>query len=310
MASEGQPAVEIDRTRWRTAFLAGLLLLLLGGWMFPTSSFEWRAHLIRLKLRGLLPRAAWSGLLFLPQPEQRLRQAWDVSTRFVKEKARGEEPCPVLWETQAGDFWGRENDFSELGIVFDEQFILHIYEQGPVAIQSGDVVFDGGSHLGAFTRFALMRGAGLVVAFEPDPINIACYKRTFQQEMEAGRVVLVEAALWEAPGTLDFTTAHRSGSGTVHPAGESPPHHLVPATTIDETVARLRLDRLDFIKMDIEGSERHALRGGRESISRFAPRMAICVYHLPDDPVVIPEEVRAARPPYQMAISKGVAYFH
>ena len=295
--------------RWRTVLLAGILLILLGGWASTTPAVEWRRNLISLKLRGLLPRAAWSDLLFRSKPQEQLRQAWDVTARMVKEKSRGAEPCPVLWETSAGDFWGRESDFSALGIVFEEQFIRDVYEQGPVGVRPGDVVFDVGSHLGAFTRLALMHGASHVVAFEPDSVNIACYKRTFQQEIAAGRVTLVEAALWEAPGTLDFITGHHSGAGQVHPQGEHPAH-LVPATTIDETVARLQLDRLDFIKMDIEGSERYALRGGRESIARFAPQMAICIYHRKDDPEVVPQEVRNARPAYEVATSDGIAYFH
>jgi len=53
-------------------------------------------------------------------------------------------------------------------------------------------------------------------------------------------------------------------------------------------VQELGLSKVDFIKMDIEGSERRALLGARQTIQRYHPRMAICVYHLPDDPVVIP----------------------
>ena len=76
--------------------------------------------------------------------------------------------------------------------------------------------------------------------------------------------------------------------------------HLVPATTIDETVARLSLDRLDFIKMDIG----YALRGGRESLARFGPRMAICIYHRQDDRVAVPQEVLAAQPACRVVTSR------
>ena len=287
----------------------GLLGLVTAVWMASWPSVQWRTHLISLKIRGSLSRLSWSELLLQSNPQQRLSEIpWDPPYPFYV-KQRGEEPCPALWETAMGAFWGRESDRVVLGTVVGEQHFQKIYEHGPVAIRRGDVVFDVGSHLGAFTRFALERGAGLLVAFEPDPTNIACYKRTFQQEIAAGRVILVEAALWEAPGTLDFTTGQHSGGGSVLPAAGNPTH-LVPATTIDETVARLKLDRLDFIKMDIEGSERHALRGGRQSISRFSPRMAICIYHRPDDRVAVPQEVLAARSAYQMATTQQVAFFH
>jgi FkbM family methyltransferase len=297
--------------RRRLTLLVSLLVLLLAVWGASTPSFQWRTQLVVLKLRGGLRLAGWTDLLFGPNPQGRLWREWKIADAMIQEKSHGgEEPCPVLWETPMGEFWGRESDVYPLGVVVEEQFFRKIYEKGPVRIRTGDVVFDAGSHLGAFTRFALQHGAGLVVAFEPEAINLACYKRTFQQELAAGRIILVEEALWEEPGTLDFTTGQHSGAGSVHPSEGKPDAQLVPATTIDETVARLGLDRLDFIKMDIEGSERHALRGGRQSLARFSPKLAICIYHRPDDREAVPQEVQAALSSYQMETSDQVAYFH
>ena len=296
--------------RHRLKLLGSCLVLLIAGWTVSTPGFQWRAQLISLKARGLRPDDLWTDLLLRASPQERLRLKWNVTDPIVTEKMIGDKPCPVLWETPMGDFWGQEDDIYPLNIVIEEQYVRKIYEKGAVAIHPGDVVFDTGSHLGAFTRFALQHGAGLVVAFDPNPVNNVCYKRTFEQEIEDGKVILVEAAVWEAPGTLDFTTGLHSGAGQVHPAEGSADAQLVTATTIDETVARLHLDRVDFIKMDIEGSERHALRGGRESIARFNPRMAICIYHRPDDPEVIPREVLAARSTYQMENIAEVMYFH
>ena len=42
---------------------------------------------------------------------------------------------------------------------------------------------------------------------------------------------------------------------------------------LDEIVEQLELRRVDFIKVDIEGSERRALRGASRTIARFKPRM-------------------------------------
>jgi hypothetical protein len=78
------------------------------------------------------------------------------------------------------------------------------------------------------------------------------------------------------------------------------PSVQVPLTTIDKLVSELKLPRVDFIKMDIEGAEVPALSGARDTIARFKPRLAIATEHKPDDEYTIPTAVRHIRPDYQM----------
>ena len=171
------------------------------------------------------------------------------------------------------------------------------------------MVFDLGGHLGMFTRTALNRGAGKVVVFEPEPTNIDCFKKTFEEELADGKVVLVEAAAWSSVTTLTFTQEkgeHQSARARVSRSGEME----VPATTVDATVEQLGLQRLDFIKMDIEGSENHALRGAADVIQRFRPQMALCIYHGPDDAETIPRTVMEIRSDYEQMKLLQHAYFY
>ena len=85
----------------------------------------------------------------------------------------------------------------------------------------------------------------------------------------------------------------------------------VRAVTLDDMIDELKLDRVDFIKMDIEGAERHALAGARRLLSAYKPRLAICIYHAADDPEVVPRVVREANDNYQTFRRGGFqAYFH
>ena len=68
----------------------------------------------------------------------------------------------------------------------------------------------------------------------------------------------------------------------------------VPLTTIDKIVNELGLERVDFIKMDIEGAEVAALTGARETLRRFRPRLAIAVYHREGDLVGVEQAVLQA----------------
>jgi hypothetical protein len=79
---------------------------------------------------------------------------------------------------------------------------------------------------------------------------------------------------------------------------KDPGDAVVSTKSIDDLAAEERLDRVDFIKMDIEGAELEALAGARDVIQRYQPRLAISVYHRPADMTAIPEYIQSLGVPY------------
>jgi len=59
-------------------------------------------------------------------------------------------------------------------------------------------------------------------------------------------------------------------------------------------------DEITFIKMDIEGAEENAIEGSKDLIEKYHPKLAICVYHHPNDFWKIPEQVLAIRNDYKI----------
>jgi hypothetical protein len=67
-----------------------------------------------------------------------------------------------------------------------------------------------------------------------------------------------------------------------------------------ETLDSLPIETPTFIKMDIEGSEKAALEGARKLIARDKPKMAICVYHKPNDLWELPLYIKELAPEYKI----------
>jgi FkbM family methyltransferase len=206
-----------------------------------------------------------------------------------------------LWDTPHGKYWIPEGSDYVLPYNLAEQE-RKIYGVGDQDVRAGDIVLDCGANVGVYTRLALNNGAKLVVAIEPAPENIECLRRNFKPEIAAGRVILYEKGVWDKEDMLVMRVDPRNSAADsfVMPLHGAVETKQLPLTTIDKLVAELKLERVDFIKMDIEGAEQKALQGAIGTLGRFHPRMALAAYHVPSDPVRFPELVRAAWPGYRM----------
>ena len=206
-----------------------------------------------------------------------------------------------LWDTPHGRFWIPQGSDYVLPFNLAEQE-RKIYGVGERDVRAGDIVLDCGANVGVYTREALKNGAKLVVAIEPAPENIECLRRNFKQEIAAGRVIVYEKGVWDKDEMLVMNVdPHNSAADSfiIHREGAVETKQL-PLTTIDKLVAELKLDRVDYIKMDIEGAEQRALLGGRETLTKYRPRLSLSAYHVPSDPEKIPLLVRQAWSGYQM----------
>lgn len=204
-----------------------------------------------------------------------------------------------LLDTPRGQYWTSRHE-PLIGFLLAEQE-TEIYGDVLHGVRPGDIVLDCGADIGVFTRTALFRGAKLVVAIEPAPSSVDALRRTFQREIAEGRVIVYPKGVWDKVDELELEVSAggtMSGSSVVIHDETRPGKIKVPLTTIDLLVEELHLPRVDFIKMDIEGSEKWALRGGTQTIRKFRPRMALSTEHLPDDAYAIPRTVTTIRPDY------------
>jgi len=263
----------------------------------------WRGRVVFEKAAGHLPYLGWGGIQsFALGPCRSYYKAEPevmASVNRIAEKSVADHRFE-LYETPLGNLWIEAPGKKLLAWLVWELTRQEDYESQQVQIQPGDTVIDCGAHVGTFARYALARGAGRVVAIEPDATNLEMLEANLAEEIAAGRVLLIRAGVWDQRTVLTLT--RQDGNSAAHTfvrtVADGTKIEGMPVLTLDQIVAEHGVDRVDFIKMDIEGAERRALAGARDTLRRFKPRMAISSYHMWDDPQAIPAVVRGAQPAY------------
>lgn len=156
-----------------------------------------------------------------------------------------------------------------------------------------DIIFDCGAAGGdTVAKFLPYLSGGTIYAFEPGDDAFAVLSHKYGTD---ARVVPVKKGCFRYEGEIGFVDAGNSGSGYVSENAA----FQIEVVSIDSFVRLAGVTRVDWIKMDIEGAEFDALIGAEETIRRFKPRLAISIYHRPEDMVEIPKLIRQMCPGYR-----------
>ena len=146
-------------------------------------------------------------------------------------------------------------------------------------VSAGDIVFDIGAHAGYFSLLfsRLVGKAGKVFAFEPLPGNIQFLKKHLDLN-KCMNVELIEAAVSEKSGRSRFMIGQDSFSGHLVKSGEQGEGHFINIIALNDFVRQRSLDRVDFIKIDVEGAELDVLVGARPILKHMQPTLFISLH--------------------------------
>ncbi len=169
------------------------------------------------------------------------------------------------------------------------------YEYKEINLIAGDVVIDAGANIGMFSALAAYKGA-TVFSFEPVPQNqqLLSLTKTLNKN-----ITVCPFALSAKSGKINLSMEEENNIGSFSES-KSATGIEVNAITLDEFATQNKLDKISFIKADIEGAERKMLAGATEVLKKFAPKLAICTYHHSDDPKVLEEIILKANPNYKI----------
>ena len=140
-------------------------------------------------------------------------------------------------------------------------------------------IIDGGAYKGdSAAAFAEALSPDIIYAVEADPKTFTKLQ-TYADSEHKCRIIPINAALSDRNGTVEYSSSGSRGAGENgknHRAKTYTMQCIAPDTYFADT-------DIDFIKLDIEGSEDEALNGGYELIKRCRPDMAVSLYHKTDD---------------------------
>lgn len=201
--------------------------------------------------------------------------------------------------------------FSEIiwgySTLIEEILITKVYEDEEVKIGLNDIVLDCGANIGIFSVYASKK-AKMVYAFEPGKNEIASlYKnKTFNN---CNNIKIISKAVLDNSRNarlvlLGVVSSYLVSKEKKENKEESDIKDVsnIETISIDEFVEKEGLEKVDFIKMDIEGSEEKALLGAKETLKKFKPKLALSIYHKLSDFYKIPLLIKKLNPDYKIRV--------
>ena len=161
--------------------------------------------------------------------------------------------------------------------------------------EPGDHIIDGGACLGdtALVFSNQVGEQGMVYSFDPVQENLNILKYNIEQ-FPIKNVQAIPFGLSNKEFICDPT-----------PLGSYDPGFRVfnaptPLQKLDSLVQQGVISKINYIKLDVEGSEKDAIEGAIQSILHFKPKLAISLYHNPDDLFTIPIFIKKYFPFYEL----------
>jgi FkbM family methyltransferase len=160
--------------------------------------------------------------------------------------------------------WERWSHTAEKYLRDADDYWFHVYKP-----RLGDVIVDIGAGRGEDV-FAFSRAVGpegKVYAVEPHPVSFAALEK-FKECNRLTNVTAINVACVDATANLEIETLPVWESNYVRGGAASPSSFAVKGVRFDDLCSNLAIERIDFLKMNIEGAERMALPGCRRALAR------------------------------------------
>ncbi len=201
--------------------------------------------------------------------------------------------------------------------MYENSDMLHYSSNGKdIQVEQGDYVICGGSCFGEgdFRVLHQVGSTGKVFGVEVEEKTRSVLNKNIElvsKVIDTSNYRVIDKALWDKDKEiLEFTTYDDNPQLSSLVQAE----HLkntkidnnfkshvtkVETITIDSLLQQENANKLDYIKLDVEGAELNVLQGAKNSLINYKPKLAISIYHLPDDYETIPKYLESLNVGYK-----------
>ena len=185
-----------------------------------------------------------------------------------------------------------KKDFPSLASGKNDQYFIK-----EVKLNKDEVFIDCGGYIGDTIDTFLVHCPEYrqIVSFEPDVKN---YEKIKEKYGTNDKIMVINAGTYDKDGTVNFDNTIGDLEGSI--VGDEKTENTI--TIQVKSIDNLNLEKVTFIKMDVEGAELKSLQGAEKTIIRDNPKLAISIYHSNDDMIQIAEYIHNLVPEYKLYV--------
>lgn len=188
--------------------------------------------------------------------------------------------CSLLADERSREVFKLVQEFKRTGRI---DYLLQSADDKDVVLNSllnfseYKIAADIGAYNGDTAEELISRSPNIekIFAFEPDRRN---FKKLQQSATSHSQIIPINAAAWNVNTTLVFDDSGNRNAGIIED-GVSKRRAEVSAVALDDIIN----EKIDYIKYDVEGAEKEALIGSRNTIEKFSPDLLVSLYHRTED---------------------------
>lgn len=137
------------------------------------------------------------------------------------------------------------------------------YFTNDCAVKIGDVVLDIGSNIGEFAKLVADKAAH-VYCIEPDPLVLPALRKNTDG---IDNITILDVGVSDKSGPLEFYQSTEDADSSFFPPKKYINKIMINALSLDDLIAKYKIEGVNFIKLEAEGWEPEILHGGSSTIA-------------------------------------------